>query len=96
MLFPPELMGAHIGPPVSHTTRRAHDLSFRAAVALTGHLGIEWNLLKASPSERELIAEVFARHLADPDRADSLNVTLDAAPMENCGAMKPARVRSAS
>jgi hydrogenase expression/formation protein HypE len=30
---------------------------------------------------RELIAEVFARHLADPQRADSLDVTLDAAPI---------------
>jgi len=31
---------------------------------------------------RELIAEVFARHLAEPERAGSLNVTLDAAPIE--------------
>jgi len=30
---------------------------------------------------RELIAEVFARHLAEPERAGSLNVTLDAAPL---------------
>ena len=30
---------------------------------------------------RELIAEVFARHLADPQRPGSLNITLDAAPM---------------
>ena len=31
---------------------------------------------------RELIAEVFARHLANPRRADSLDVTLDAAPID--------------
>jgi hydrogenase expression/formation protein HypE len=30
---------------------------------------------------RELIADVFARHLSDPDRDGSLNVTLDAAPI---------------
>jgi hydrogenase expression/formation protein HypE len=30
---------------------------------------------------RELIAGVFARHLADPDRENALNVTLDAAPI---------------
>ena len=30
---------------------------------------------------RELIAEIFARHLSDPDRADALDVTLDAAPI---------------
>ena len=45
MLIPPELMGAHIGPERSHTTGRRHDLAFRAATALFGHLGIEWNLL---------------------------------------------------
>ena len=30
---------------------------------------------------RELIAEIFARHLSDPDRGDALDVTLDAAPI---------------
>jgi hydrogenase expression/formation protein HypE len=38
---------------------------------------------------RELIADVFARHLADPQRAGSLNVTLDAAPIELIGAGMP-------
>jgi hydrogenase expression/formation protein HypE len=38
---------------------------------------------------RELIAEVFARHLADPDRDDSLNVTLDAAPIGLAGDGQP-------
>ncbi|MCU0990812.1 MAG: AIR synthase related protein, partial [Xanthomonadales bacterium] len=36
---------------------------------------------------RELIAEVFARHLADPGRDCSLNVTLDAAPITLPGAL---------
>ena len=31
---------------------------------------------------RELIAEIFARHLSDPRQAGSLDVTLDAAPIE--------------
>ena len=30
---------------------------------------------------RELIAEIFARHLSDPEQADALDVTLDAAPI---------------
>ena len=30
---------------------------------------------------RELIADVFARHLADPDKEGSLDVSLDAAPV---------------
>ena len=35
---------------------------------------------------RELITEIFARHLSDPAREDSLNVTLDAAPVDlSCG-----------
>ena len=30
---------------------------------------------------RELIAEIFARHLSNPDQDDTLDVTLDAAPI---------------
>ena len=53
-LLPPAVTGAHIGPPRAHTTGRTQRLSFRAATALFGHLGIEWNLLDAS--ERHLEA----------------------------------------
>ena len=63
MLVPPELMGAHIGPTRSHTTGRVHTLAFRAATALFGHLGVEWNVLAldrhASATE---LAEVIALH----------------------------------
>ena len=52
-LFPPEVMGAHIGPPRAHTTGRTHRLAFRAATALFGHLGVEWNLLDASDRDLE-------------------------------------------
>ncbi len=51
-LLPPEVMGSHIGPPRAHTTGRTQRLAFRAATALFGHLGVEWNLLDAS--ERDL------------------------------------------
>lgn len=51
-LLPPELIGAHIGPPRAHTTGRVHDLSFRIAPALFGHFGIEWDI--ASATEEEL------------------------------------------
>ena len=50
-LIPPELMGAHIASGESHTTGRVHGLDFRAATAVFGHLGIEWDLAKASESE---------------------------------------------
>lgn len=61
-LFPPEVMGAHIGPPRSHTTGRRHRLAFRAATALFGHLGIEWNLLEADEHQLAQLAEVVALH----------------------------------
>ncbi len=61
-VFPPEYMGAHIGGPVSHTTRRRHSLAFRAGTAFFGHLGIEWNVLNASPDQLDALALVIALH----------------------------------
>ncbi len=61
-LLPPELMGAHIGPPRAHTTGRTHQLSLRAATALFGHLGIEWNLLSLSDEDLAAVTEVVATH----------------------------------
>ena len=62
LLFPPELMGSHIGSPVAHTTGRSHGLGFRAIAAIFGSLGIEWNLLKASDSDRDDLAAIIALH----------------------------------
>ena len=62
MLFPPEVMGAHIGPDRAHTTLRRHDLGFRAATAMFGHLGIEWNLLGADDEQRQQVAATIALH----------------------------------
>ena len=62
MLIPPELMGAHIGDERSHTTGRRHDLAFRAATALFGQLGIEWNLLALTEQELARLADVVALH----------------------------------
>jgi alpha-galactosidase len=62
MFIPPELMGAHIGPTRSHTTGRRHSLGFRAATALFGHLGVEWNVLDLTETERNQLAEVIALH----------------------------------
>ena len=50
-LLPPELLGSHIASARSHTTGRMHDLSFRAATAIFGHLGIEWDLTKATSED---------------------------------------------
>ena len=56
LLLPPELVGSHIGPPESHTTGRVHRLGFRAATALFGHFGIEWDVAALSDDERAELA----------------------------------------
>ncbi|QEW02746.1 alpha-galactosidase [Microbacterium lushaniae] len=56
LLLPPELVGSHVGAPTAHTTHRTHSLAFRAATAVFGHFGIEWDLRDASPSELEELA----------------------------------------
>jgi alpha-galactosidase len=55
-LLPPELLGAHVGAPVAHTTGRRQVLDFRAGTALFGHFGIEWDLTTADPAERARLA----------------------------------------
>ncbi len=59
LILPPEMMGCHIGPPTSHTTGRTHSLGFRAATALFGHLGIEWNVLTMTDDDRKALREVI-------------------------------------
>jgi alpha-galactosidase len=56
LFLPPELIGAHVGPPQAHTTGRVQQLSFRAATALFGHAGIEWDIATASPEEHAALA----------------------------------------
>ena len=60
--FPPEVMGAHVGPNQSHTSGRRHGLGSRCTSAFFGHFGIEWNLLDASDAERAQLAEVITLH----------------------------------
>ncbi|MEY4146628.1 MAG: hypothetical protein RL278_184 [Actinomycetota bacterium] len=61
-LMPPEVLGSHIGSPTSHITRRSHSLAFRATTAFFGWLGIEWNLLDASPHEQDRLASVVTQY----------------------------------
>ena len=56
-LIPPELLGSHIASGTSHTTGRTHELNFRAATAVFGHLGIEWDLRRATPEELAELTE---------------------------------------
>jgi alpha-galactosidase len=62
--LPPEIMGAHIGSAPSHTTGRSQSLSFRAAVALPGHLGLEMDVRKLSDDDRTLLAKWIALYRA--------------------------------
>jgi alpha-galactosidase len=79
-LIPLELIGAHVGPLVAHTTGRATDLSFRCATALFGHAGIEWDITSCTPAEREQLTQWAALyrelrpllHSGDLVRADQV------------------------
>jgi alpha-galactosidase len=62
LLVPPEMLGAHLGGPVAHTTGRSHTTRFRAATALLGHLGIEWDLRGLGPEDRAEVAAWVALH----------------------------------
>lgn len=59
-LLPPEMMGTHVASDRSHTTGRRHDLSFRAASAILGHFGIEWDISDLSDEESTQLAEWIA------------------------------------
>ncbi len=62
MLVPPEMSGAHLGGPVAHTTGRTHSLGYRAATALLGHFGIEWDLGSLEAAELDEVAAWVALH----------------------------------
>ncbi|MEO7745404.1 MAG: alpha-galactosidase [Actinomycetota bacterium] len=53
LLLAPELVGAHVGPPVAHTTGRTVDLGMRLLTALFGHAGIEWDITACTDDELE-------------------------------------------
>ena len=59
-LLPPELLGSHVAAGVNHTTGRQSSLSFRAATAVFGHFGIEWDLRQATAEERAQLREWIA------------------------------------
>jgi len=60
--FPPELMGAHVGPHDCHITGRKISMATRAGVALFGNMGIEANLLEMDEAERAELKAAIALH----------------------------------
>ncbi len=51
LLLPPELVGAHVGPEIAHTTHRSTPLGLRTVTALFGHAGLEWDVTTCTPEE---------------------------------------------
>jgi alpha-galactosidase len=60
LLAAPEYLGAHISSPRSHQTGRTFTLDFRAATALFGAFGIEWDLTTVSPEDLTRLASWVA------------------------------------
>jgi alpha-galactosidase len=64
IFFPPEVMGAHVGPADSHTTARRASLELRAFTALFGHLGIEADIRRFSAEDLEALGAAIGLHKA--------------------------------
>ena len=61
-LIAPEYLGAHISAPTSHQTGRTLPLDFRAATALFGSFGIEWDITAASDDDLDALADWIERY----------------------------------
>jgi alpha-galactosidase len=69
--MPPELMGSHIGAAPAHSTGRSQSMAFRAAVALPGHFGVEFDLRKLSDDQMTELASSIAFYRQWRDRLHS-------------------------
>jgi alpha-galactosidase len=63
--FPPELMGAHVGPAVCHITGRRLSIGLRVATALIGHMGVECDLRALETQEAADLAAGIALYKAE-------------------------------
>jgi len=73
----PDMLGSHIGSPTCHTTGRKHALSFRAATAMFGWLGVEWNLLTLTERDEEQLTnaiDFYKQHRSLIHRGDFVRV----------------------
>jgi alpha-galactosidase len=61
-IFPPEVLGTHVGPAPAHATGRTQSLDFRCAVASFGHMGVEADVVKMTVDERNTLAGWIAFH----------------------------------
>ena len=63
--FPPEVMGAHIGPAWCHTSGRGFHPNFRALVSSYGHMGLELDLTKIDKDDMTVFQESVALYKQD-------------------------------
>jgi len=62
LLVPPELMGAHISADPNHQSGRRLSLAMRAATAMFGDLGIEWDITGIPAQDRADLADWVAAY----------------------------------
>ncbi len=62
IFFPPEVMGAHVGPADSHTTARITSLELRAMTALFGHMGIEADVRAFGAGDLQALTAAIGLH----------------------------------
>ena len=67
IVIPPELLGTHIGPTKAHSSGRTLSVSFRAATALWGHAGLEWDLTSATEEEKVALRGFINYHKSNRD-----------------------------
>ena len=61
-MLPPELMGSHVGPSPCHITGRQHAMTFRAGIALWGHMGVEADIRTLSEDDRSTLEAAISLH----------------------------------
>jgi len=62
VFFPSEMMGSHIGPRICHITGRTLTAELRAATAMFGHMGMEFDLAELSDEEAATIKAAVSLH----------------------------------
>ena len=65
MFLPPEVVGSHVGPRVSHTSRRILSMEARAWSAASRHMGFELDLAELTDAERDTLARAVRWHKAN-------------------------------
>ncbi|MBW3082245.1 alpha-galactosidase [Bifidobacterium phasiani] len=61
----PEYLGAHVSATTSHQTGRTYTLAFRAATAVFGAFGIEWDIRQADAADLDELAQWIAWYKAE-------------------------------